>query len=52
MVLLQGTDVVFGDSIVNVQGLGELVNVAGFFAEKSDDLSPVRSSPGPCENIP
>ena len=52
MVLLQGTDVVFGDSIVNVQGLGELVNVAGFFPEKSDDLSPVRTSPGPCENIP
>jgi hypothetical protein len=40
------------DSIVNVKGLGELVDIARLVAEEIDDLATIRPATGPGENIP
>jgi hypothetical protein len=52
IILLQCSDVMLGDPIMNVKGLGELVDIAGLFAEEIDDLAPIGSPTGPGENIP
>jgi hypothetical protein len=52
IVLLQCSDVMFCDPIVNIEGFGELVNVAGLFAEEVDDFATIGSATGPSENIP
>ncbi len=51
-VLLQSSDVMLRDSVVNVKRLGELVDVPGLVAEEIDDLATVGSAAGPSENIP
>jgi hypothetical protein len=52
IVLFQGSDVMLCDPIVNVKGLGELVDIARLFTEKIDDLATIGSATGPGENIP
>jgi hypothetical protein len=52
VVLFQGSDVVLSDAIVNVKGLGELVNVARLVTEEIDNLATIGSSTGPGQNIP
>src|SRR6266851_1244595 len=52
IVLLQGSDVMLGDPIVNVKRLGELVDIARLVTEEIDDLATIGSATGPGENIP
>jgi hypothetical protein len=52
VVLFQCSDVVLCDSIVNVEGLGELVDIARLFTEEIDDLATIGSAARPSENIP
>jgi hypothetical protein len=52
VVLLQGSDVMFCDPIVNVKSLGKLVNVARLVTEEIDNLATIGSSTGPGENVP
>jgi hypothetical protein len=52
IVLLQGSDVMLCDPIVNVEGLSELVDIAGLFTEEIDDLATIGSATGPGQNIP
>jgi len=52
VVLFQCSDVMLCDPIVNVEGLGELVDIARLFAEEIDDLAAIGSATGPGENIP
>jgi hypothetical protein len=52
VVLFQGSDVVLSDAIVNVKGLGELVNVARLVTEEIDNLATIGSSTGPGQNVP
>src|SRR5713226_3284162 len=52
IVLLQCSDVMLRDPIVNVKSLGELVNIAGLVTEEIDDPATSRSATGPGENIP
>ncbi len=40
------------DSIVNVKGLSELVDIVRLFTEEIDDLAAIGSTTGPGENIP
>jgi len=51
-VLLQSSDVMLCDPIVNIKRLGELVDIARLVTEKIDDLATIRSAAGPSENIP
>ena len=51
-VLLQGSDMMFGDAIVDVEGFGEPVDIVRLLAEKVDDPSPIGPTPRPRENIP
>ena len=51
-VLLQSSDVMLRDPIMNVERLGELVDIARLVTEKIDDLTTIRSAAGPSENIP
>ncbi len=52
LVLLQCSDVMLRDSIVNVKGLSELVDIARLVPEEIDDLAAIGSATGPGENIP
>jgi hypothetical protein len=52
IVLLQCSDVMLCDSIVNVKGLSDLVDIARLFAEEIDDLASIGSATRPSENIP
>ncbi len=52
VVLFQGSDVVLSDTIVNVKGLSELVDIARLVTEEIDDLAPIGPTAGPGENIP
>jgi hypothetical protein len=52
VILLQCSDVMLCDSIVNVEGLSELVDIARLFTEEIDDLATIGSATGPGENIP
>src|SRR4029077_20844660 len=52
VVLFQRSDVVLCDPIVNVKGLGELVDIARLFAEEINDFAAIGSAAGPGENIP
>ena len=52
VVLFQSSDVMLRDTVVNVQCLGELVDVARLVTEEIDDPATIGSSTGPCENIP
>jgi hypothetical protein len=52
IVLLQRSDVMLRNPIVNVKGLSELVDVARLFTEEIDDLATIGSTTGPGENIP
>ena len=52
VVLFQRSDVMLGDSVVDVKSLGKLVDVARLVTEKIDDLATVGSAAGPSENIP
>jgi len=51
-VLLQSSDVMLCDPIVNVKRLGELVDIARLVTEKIDDLATIGSAARPSENIP
>ena len=44
IVLLQCSDVMLGDPIVNVEGLSELVDIARLFTEEIDDLATIGSA--------
>jgi len=44
IVLLQCTDVMLRDPIVNVKGLSELVDIARFVTEEIDDLATIGSA--------
>jgi hypothetical protein len=44
VVLLQGSDVVLCDPIVNVKRLSELVDIARLFTEEIDDLATIGSA--------
>ena len=52
IVLLQCTDVMLCNPIVNVKRLSELVDIVRLFAEEIDDLAAIGSATGPGENIP
>ena len=52
IVLLQCPDVVLCDPIVNVKGLGELVDIARLVTEEIDNPATIGSATGPSENIP
>ncbi len=52
IVLFQCPDVMLCDSIVNVKGLSELVDIARLVTEEIDDPAPIGSATGPGENIP
>ncbi len=52
IVLLQCSDVMLCDPIVNVKGLSELVDIARLLTEEIDDLATIGSATGPGENIP
>jgi hypothetical protein len=51
-VLLQSSDVMLCDPIVNIKRLGELVDIARLVTENIEDLATVGSAAGPSENIP
>ena len=51
-VLLQSSDVMLCDPIVNIKRLGELVDIARLVAEEIDDLATIGSATGASENIP
>jgi len=51
-VLLQSSDVMLCDPIVNIKRLGELVDIARLVTEEIEDLATVGSAAGPSENIP
>ena len=52
IVLLQCTDVMLCDPIVNVERLGKLVDIARLVTEEIDDLATIGSATGSGENIP
>jgi hypothetical protein len=52
VVLLQSSNVVLCDPIVNVKRLGKLVDIARLVTEEIDDLATIGSAAGPSENIP
>ncbi len=52
VVLFQCSDVMLRDPIVNVKGLGELVDIARLVTEKIDDFATIGSATGPGEDIP
>ena len=52
IVLLQSSDVMLCDPIVNIKRLGELVDIARLVTEEIEDLATVGSAAGPSENIP
>ena len=52
VVLFQSSDVMLCDSIVNVEGLSELVDIARLLSEEIDDLTTIGSATRPSENIP
>jgi len=52
VVLFQGSDVMLRDPIMNVERLGELVDIARLVTEKIDDLATIGSAARPSENIP
>jgi len=52
IVLLQCSDVMLRDPIVNVKCLGELVDIARLVTDEIDDLATIGSTTGPGENIP
>ena len=52
IVLLQCTDVMLCNPIVNVKRLSELVDIVRLFAEEIDDLAAIGSATGPGENVP
>ena len=52
IVLLQCSDVMLRDPIVNVKRLGKLVDIARLITEEIDDLATIGSAAGPSENIP
>jgi hypothetical protein len=52
IVLLQRSDVMLCDPIVNIKGLRKLVDIARLFTEEIDDLATIGSATGPGENIP
>jgi hypothetical protein len=39
-------------TIMNVKGLGELVNITRLITEEIDDLASIRPAAGPGENVP
>ena len=52
IVLLQCTDVMLCDPIVNVKRLSELIDIARLVTEEIDDLATIGSATGPGENVP
>src|SRR5713101_7793307 len=52
VVLFQCSDVMLRDPIVNVKGLGELVDIARLVTEEIDDPATIGSATGPGEDIP
>ncbi len=52
VVLLQCSDVMLRDPIMNVKGFCELVDIAGLITEEIDDLTTIGSATGTGENIP
>src|SRR5690348_9832769 len=52
IILLQRSDVMLCNPIVNVKCLSELVDIARLFAEEIDDLATIGSATRPGENIP
>ena len=51
-VLLQRSDVMLRDSVVDVKRLSELVDIARLVTEEIDDFATIGSPAGPSENIP
>ena len=52
MILLKCSNMVLGNTIVDVKGLSESVDVERFFSEEIDDASPVDSASRACQDIP
>ena len=52
IVLLQCSNVMLRDPIVNIERLSKLVDIARLVTEEIDDLATVGSAAGPSENIP
>ena len=52
IVLLQSSDVMLRNPIVNVKRLGKLVDIVRLVTEEIDDLATIGSATGPGENIP
>src|SRR6266704_2405283 len=51
-VLLQSSDVMLCDPIVDIKRLGKLVDIARLVTENIEDLATIGSAAGPSENIP
>jgi len=52
VVLFQRSDVMLCDPIVDVNRLGELVDIVRLVTEEIDDFATIGSAAGPSENIP
>jgi len=52
IVLLQCSNVMLRDPIVNIERLSKLVDIARLVTEEIDDLATIGSATGPSENIP
>ena len=52
MVLFESANMMLRDSVVNVEGFGQLIDVSGFGSDEVDDLSSVCSAAGSCEDVP
>jgi hypothetical protein len=52
IVLLQCSNVMLRDPIVNIERLSELVDIARLVTEEIDDHATIGSASGPSENIP
>ncbi len=52
MVLFQGSDVVFRDTIVDIEGLSQSINVKGLFPQENDDASSVGTTSRTGQHVP
>lgn len=52
IVLLQGSDVMLGDTVVDVQCFGQLVDVVRFISQEVDDSASIESATRSGEDVP
>ena len=52
MVLLKRSDMMLRNSIVDLERLGDLVDIVGLPTQQVDDPRTIRSTSGPSQNIP